>query len=186
MLSLFSPFLSPPTNIQPKKKKKKLLTLLQRPTAHNANTDACTHSAFSLLRNMRAGSNSQAGKAVVDSNLDLAGLGYFYFPKSHREKKWREVSVRGGGLKSFYKCQTMTGDQGLRRRTVINSPEKARGATQKRDSSVSSAQRKKGCQGNKGSEGGEEESGREGRKEGVKKRGGVSVCMGGGITQLFR
>lgn len=97
--SLFSPFLSPLTNIQPKKKnKKKLLTLLQRPTAHNANTDACTHSAFSLLRNMRAGSNSQAGKAVVDSNLDLAGLGYFYFPKSHREEKWREVSARVGGV----------------------------------------------------------------------------------------
>lgn len=33
---------------------------------------------------MRAGSNSQAGKAVVDSSLDLAGLGYFYFPESHR------------------------------------------------------------------------------------------------------
>ncbi|CAB1457799.1 unnamed protein product [Pleuronectes platessa] len=37
-------------------------------------------------KNMRAGSNSQAGKAVVDSNLDLAGLGYFYFPESHREE----------------------------------------------------------------------------------------------------
>lgn len=88
----------------------------------------------------------------------------------------------GGGLKSFYKCQTMTGDQGLRRRTVINSPEKARGATQKRDSSVSSARRKKGCQGNKGSEGGEEESGREGRKEGVKERGGECVHGGGDYT----
>lgn len=92
---------------------------------------------------MRAGSNSQAGKAVVDSNLDLAGLGYFYFPKSHGEEKWREVSARvevggrGGGLKSFYKCQTMTSDRGLRRYTLINSPEKARGATQKRDSSLS-------------------------------------------------
>ncbi|TNN63297.1 hypothetical protein EYF80_026473 [Liparis tanakae] len=41
-------------------------------------------------RNMRAGSNSQAGKAVVDSNLDLAGLGYFYSPKSHGRGKGRE------------------------------------------------------------------------------------------------
>lgn len=38
---------------------------------------------------MRAGSNSQAGKAVVDSSLDLAGLGYFYFPE-------REGEVEGG------------------------------------------------------------------------------------------
>lgn len=38
---------------------------------------------------MRAGFNSEAGKAVVDSNLDLAGLGYFYFPQSH--------GGRGGG-----------------------------------------------------------------------------------------
>ncbi|KAJ4926732.1 hypothetical protein JOQ06_014479, partial [Pogonophryne albipinna] len=37
-------------------------------------------------RNMRAGSNSHAGKAVVDSNLDLAGLDYFYFPESHGER----------------------------------------------------------------------------------------------------
>lgn len=51
---------------------------------------------------MRAGSDSQAGKAVVDSNLDLAGLGYFYFPKSHREdgRRWRwrrEVRVHVEG-----------------------------------------------------------------------------------------
>lgn len=64
---------------------------------------------------MRAGSNSQAGKAVVDSNLDLAGLGYFYFPKSHRgrEVEGGEFMCVGdwGGRKSFYKCQTMTSDQ---------------------------------------------------------------------------
>lgn len=45
-----------------------------------------------LLRNMRAGSDSQAGKAVVDSSLDLAGLGYFYFLESHgggREERWK-------------------------------------------------------------------------------------------------
>lgn len=45
---------------------------------------------------MRAGSNSQAGKAVVDSNLDLAGLGYFYFPKScreEREERWMGVGA---------------------------------------------------------------------------------------------
>ena len=42
---------------------------------------------------MRAGSDSQAGKAVVDSNLDLAGLGYFYFPESHGEEGRRR---RGG------------------------------------------------------------------------------------------
>lgn len=50
----------------------------------------------------RAGSNSQAAKAVVDSNLDLAGLGYFYFPKSYREEeRWGGVCiyvcVLGGG-----------------------------------------------------------------------------------------
>lgn len=83
-------------------------TLLQKANTH---THTSTHS--SLLRNMRAGSNSQAGKAVVDSNLDLAGLGYFYFPKSHggRGVEGGEFMCWGGGLKSFYKCQTMTSDQ---------------------------------------------------------------------------
>lgn len=59
-----------------------------------------THTRISLLRNMRAGFNSEAGKAVVDSNLDLAGLGYFYFPQS----------LGGGGLKSSYKCHSVTSD----------------------------------------------------------------------------
>lgn len=70
---------------------------LQRPTAHRANTHTNTHSASSLLRNMRAGSDSQAGKAVVDSNLDLAGLGYFYFPESHGEDGRRRRRRRVGG-----------------------------------------------------------------------------------------
>lgn len=89
--------------------------------ASKANSPQCKHthihtlSSLSLLRNMRAGSNSQAGKAVVDSNLDLAGLGYFYFPESHGEEGRRgggEVGVCGGRLKSFYKCQTTAGDHG--------------------------------------------------------------------------
>lgn len=52
---------------------------------------------------MRAGSNSQAGKAVVDSNLDLAGLGYFYFPESHGEEGGECVCVcwEGGGAKNL-------------------------------------------------------------------------------------
>lgn len=74
----------------------------------STNTPTSSLAPFSFPRNMRVGSNSQAGKAVVDSSLDLAGLGYFYFPKSHRggrEEWWKEA------LKSFYKCQTTTGDR---------------------------------------------------------------------------
>ena len=63
------------------------------PQCKHRHTHKRTHSGFSLLRNMRAGSDSQAGKAVVDSNLDLAGLGYFYFPESHGEEGRR----RSGG-----------------------------------------------------------------------------------------
>lgn len=53
-------------------------------TQTHTDTRAHKHTRPSLLRNMRAVSNSQAGKAALDSNLDLAGLGYFYFAKSQR------------------------------------------------------------------------------------------------------
>ena len=61
---------------------------------------------------MRTDSNSQAGKAVADSNLDLAGLGYFYFPKSHGEERSREVSVLGGGGGTEILLQMSDNDRG--------------------------------------------------------------------------
>lgn len=126
---------------------------------------------------MRAGSNPQAGKAVVDSNLDPVGLGYFYFPQEPRggEVEGAECACGGrGGLKSFYKCQTMTSDQGLRRNTLINSPGKAQGAIQKRDSSfsVSSAGGSRDVRATRRAK--EEDDGSEGRKEGV-----IEVGSGG-------
>ena len=107
-----------------------------------------TRSPFFLLRNMRAGSNSQAGKAVVDSSLDLEGLGYFYFPESHGGKKRGEVEgsecVRGCSNPSTnVRQRPVTGGRRdthshtRKTHTLINTLEKAWRAIQRRNSSLS-------------------------------------------------